>query len=32
MKNLANKLEIYAFRSDYEILLKDTIGMTKQQL
>ena len=32
MENLANKLESYNFRSDYEILLKDTTGMTDQQL
>ncbi|XP_027150484.1 glutathione S-transferase T3-like [Coffea eugenioides] len=32
MENLANKLESYNFRSDYEILLKDTTGMTYQPL
>ncbi|XP_027108946.1 glutathione S-transferase T3-like [Coffea arabica] len=32
MENLANKLDNYNFRSDYEILLKDTTGMSEQQL
>ena len=32
MENLANKLESYTFNNDYEILLKDTTGMTVQQL
>ena len=32
MDNLANKLENYNFSRDYEILLKDTTGMTEQQL
>ena len=32
MKSLANKLKSYTFLSNYEILLKDTTSMTKQQL
>ncbi|XP_027087578.1 glutathione S-transferase T2-like [Coffea arabica] len=32
MENLANKLDNYNFGSDYEILLKDTPGMSEQQL